>query len=301
MELNSLKLFVEVMQQRNFTDIAKLHNIAPSSVSRSITALEKELGVRLFQRSTRKLQATEAGLAYFNRVKTIIDELDSAQQQAADLTEMPSGTLRITAATVFGGIKIVPLLAELTNKYPSLTIDLNLTDSYIDLIDEHIDIAVRLGTLQDSNYIAKRLAKMAFYITASPDYLEKFGTPKIPDDITQHKSLVFPIAGFNLNWLFKNAQKEIIEIKTNRSVTISNSNAVRQCTLLSMGLSLLPDWLVEDDIKQGKLIRLFSNYQVTTTSYDSSVWLVYPSKEYLPLKTRVFVDLLLSRFQPLEI
>ncbi len=298
MDINTLKLFVEVMQRRNFTDIARTHDIAPSSVSRSITALEKELGIRLFQRSTRKLEPTEAGLAYFARVKTIIDDLNSAQQVAADLTEIPTGTLRITAATVFGSNHIVPLLPELAAKYPELAIDLNLTDNYLDLIDERIDVAIRLGTLEDSSYIAKRLTKMVFSICASPRYLEQHGTPITPDQIADHKCLLFPIAGYNLNWLFKDTQQNIIEATTSKTVLISNSNAIRQCTLLSMGLSLLPDWLVNNDIEQGKLVRLFPDYQVTTTNYDSSVWLIYPSKEYLPLKTRVFIDILTDRFKP---
>ncbi|VAX01889.1 Transcriptional regulator, LysR family [hydrothermal vent metagenome] len=296
MDVSSLQLFVEVIQHRSFTDIARIHNIAPSSVSRSITALEKELGIRLFQRSTRKLEPTEAGMVYFNRVKVIIDDLQSARQIAADLTEQPSGTLRITAATVFGGIQIVPLLPKLAEKYPALTIDLNLTDSYLDLIDERIDVAIRLGTLQDSNYIAKRLAKMKFYICASPTYIAQHGTPETPHDISNHKCLVFPISGFNSNWLLKDTQQKIVEVKTNNNVVITNSNAIKQCTLFGMGLSLLPDWLVKDDISKGNLVQLFTEYDVTTTNYDSSVWLVYPSKEYLPLKSRVFIDMLSERF-----
>ncbi len=298
MDVNTLKLFVDVMQHRNFTDIARMHDIAPSSVSRSITALEKELGIRLFQRSTRKLEPTEAGLAYFARVKTIIEDLNSAQQVAADLTEIPTGTLRITAATVFGGNHIVPLLPEIAAKYPELAIDLNLTDSYLDLIDERIDVAIRLGTLEDSSYIAKRLTKMVFSICASPAYLEQHGTPTAPEQIAEHKCLLFPIAGYNLNWLFKDTQQNIIEVTTSKTMLISNSNAIRQCTLFNMGLSLLPDWLVRDDITQGKLVRLFAEYQVTTTNFDSSVWLIYPSKHYLPLKTRVFIELLTERFNP---
>jgi len=296
MDINTLKLFVEVMQHRNFTDIARIHNIAPSSVSRSITALEKELGIRLFQRTTRKLEPTEAGEAYFDRVKVIIEDLQSAQQSAADLTEVPNGTLRVTAATVFGAKHIVPLLPELTKKYPELSLDLNLTDSYLDLIDERIDVAIRLGTLKDSSYIAKKLADMEYYICASPDYINQYGSPESMEKISEHKCLLFPVSGYNLNWFFKDQHNTITEVNTSKSLLISNSNAIRQCTLLGMGLTLLPDWLVQKDIETGKLIRLFSEYQVTITNYDSSIWLMYPSKEYLPLKTRVFIDLLSERF-----
>ncbi len=300
MDTHILELFVEVMQHRNFAEIARIHNIAPSSVSRSITGLENELGIRLFQRSTRKLVPTEAGMAYFDRVKTIIDDLNSAKQIAADLSEEPTGTLRITAAAVFGGMQIVPLLPVLAEKYPALSIDLNLTDTYLDLIEERIDVAIRLGTLQDSTYIAKRLTKMTFYICASPQYLEQYGVPETPKEITQHKCLLFPRSGYNLNWLFKDSQQNMLDVTINKTVLITNSAAIKQCTLLNMGLSLLPDWLVQQEIAEGKLVRVFAEYHVTATNYDSSVWLVYPSKEYLPLKTRVFIDLLSSRLGQLS-
>jgi len=296
MDVGTLKLFVEVMQRRNFTDIAKFHNVAPSSISRAITGLEKELGIRLFQRTTRKLEPTESGIAYFDRVQPIIDELDSAKQIAIDLTEQPCGTLRVTASTVFGGMYIVPLIPKLIEKYPSLSIELNLTDTYLDLIEERIDIAIRLGTLQDSSYIAKKLATMKFYICASPDYLKKFGSPELPQDITNHKCLAFPLPGYNSNWLFKDSQNTIQTVTINKKILITNSNAIKQCTLYGIGLSLLPDWLANQDITEGKLIKLFSGYEVTATDYESSVWLVYPSREYLPLKSRAFIDLLSSKF-----
>ena len=297
MDVNVLRLFVEVMQRRNFTNIAREHNVAPSSISRSITGLEKELGIRLFQRTTRKLEPTEAGVAYFNRVSTIIEDLDSAREIASDLTEEPRGILRVTASTVFGSMLIVPLLPELKEKYPLLTIDLNLTDTYLDLIEEHIDIALRLGTLQDSSYIAKRLAKLESGIYASPDYIEIHGKPELPQQITEHKCLLFPRPGNNLNWLFKDKLQNIESIAVNYSTRITNLDAIKQCTVYGMGISLLPSWLAKQEVTEGKLVRLFSDYAVTATDYDSSIWLVYPSREYLALKSRVFIDLLSARFK----
>jgi len=297
MEVENLKLFVEVMQRRNFTGIARERNIAPSSVSRAITALEKELGIRLFQRSTRKLEATEAGMVYFDRISSILDDLESAKHLATDLSEQPRGTLRVTASTVFGGIYIVPLLPELAEKYPALSVDLNLTDTYLDLIEERIDIAVRLGTLQDSTYIAKRLSKLESGIYASPDYIKKYGKPQQPQQISEHKCLLFPRTGNNSNWLFRDKQQNIQNIAINYTTRITNLTAIKQCTLYGMGISLIPNWLAEQEIAQGELVRLFSDYDVTATDYESSVWLVYPSREYLALKSRVFIDLLTTRFK----
>jgi len=296
MNIETLKLFVEVMQRRNFTDIARTRDIAPSSVSRAITGLESELGIRLFQRSTRKLEPTEAGIAYFDRISGIIDDLDSAKQIATDLTEEPRGTLRITASIVFGGMYIVPLLPVLEEKYPSLSIDLNLTDTYVDLIEERVDIAVRLGTLQDSNYIAKRLSKLESGIYASPEYINKFGKPELPQQLSEHKCLLFPRNGKNSSWLFKDKQQRVENIPINYTTRITNLDAIKKCTLYGMGISLLTNWLVEQEIADGKLVKLFSNYDVTATDFDSSVWLVYPSREYLSLKSRIFIDLLSERF-----
>ena len=296
MDVNVLKLFVEVMQRRNFTDIAHEHNIAPSSVSRSITGLENELGIRLFQRTTRKLEPTEAGMVYFDRVRAIIDDLDSARQIAADLTEQPRGILRVTASTVFGRMLIVPLLPELAEKYPLLSIDLNLTDTYLDLIEERIDVAVRLGTLRDSTYISKRLARLESGIYASPEYIDQHGRPELPQQITEHKCLLFPRSGNNLTWLFKDKQQNIVNVPINYTTRITNLDAIKQCTLYGMGISLLPSWLAEQEIADGSLVRLFSDYEVTATDYESSIWLVYPSREYLALKSRVFIDLLSARF-----
>ncbi len=295
MDIEALKLFLDVMRQRNFTDVARARGIAPSSVSRTVTGLENELGIRLFQRTTRKLEPTEAGVAYFERISAIVDDLESARLIAADLSDEPRGTLRVTASTVYGEMLIVPLLPELAKNYPSLSIELLLTDSYVDLIEERIDVAIRLGTLQDSSYISKRLANLKFFVCASPEYISKHGKPASPLEITNHKCLIFPRSGYNLNWLFKDKAQKLIDVPIDGKYLITNSKAIKQCTLFAMGLSLLPDWLVKQDIENGRLIRLFSEFNVTATDYNSSVWLLYPSREYLALKARVFIDLITEK------
>ncbi len=297
MDINSLHLFLEVMHLHSFTDVANQQGIAPSSVSRAIAALEKELGFRLFQRSTRKLEATEAGLIYFERISPVIEELEAARQIAADVNEEPKGVLRVTASAVYGQTEIAPLLPELSKKYPLLTIELLLTDAYLDLIDERVDVAIRLGSLQDSSYIARLINPIQFVICASPDYIEKQGTPIKPEEVSQHNCLIFPRAGHSNSWLFKGENQEIYEAHIHGQCMITNSNAIKQCTIMGMGLALLPDWLVNNDIRDGALIRLFGDYSVTATDYDSGIYVLYPSKEYIPLKTRTFIEYLLQNMQ----
>jgi len=294
MDIHTLSLFLEVMRHRSFTVVAKQQGIASSSVSRAIANLEKELGIRLFQRSTRKLVPTEAGRIYFERISPVIRELEAAKQIATDVNEEPKGTLRITSSIVYGQMYIAPLLPVLTKKYPSLTIELLLTDAYLDLIEERIDASIRLGSLQDSSYIARMLNTMTFYICASPDYIEAHGTPVEPVDIRDHNCLIFPRAGYNTNWLFKDTKQKIIEIPIDGQCLITNSQAIKQCAISGMGLALLPDWLIADDIESGLLIRLFDKFTVTATDFDSGVYLLYPSREYVPLKTQVFIDHLIE-------
>lgn len=296
MDLETLKLFVDVMRHGSFADVARARGVAPSSISRAVAGLEDELGIRLFQRSTRKLEPTEAALAYFARISPVVTEIETAGLIAMDLRDEPRGNLRITAPAVFGQSAIVPLLPALMNAYPQLSVELLLTDACLDLVEERIDVAVRLGTLKDSSYVAKRLANMGFRVCASPAYLQRHGTPASPREIAEHACLLFPRPGYSLDWLFKDGDGSVTQIPISGKCLITNSGAVRQCAIAGMGLALLPDWLVDDDISSGRLVGLFSEYAVTATDYQSAIWMLYPSREYMPLKTRVVVDFLVERF-----
>lgn len=290
MDLSVLQIFVEVMRHGSFAAVARDRNIDPSSVSRTVASLESELGIRLFQRTTRKLSPTEAGMTYFERVEPLIEEIQQAADIAKDISGNPKGTIRVTASVSFGLKCIVPLLPKLEKNYPELTVDLLLTDSVLDLLTERIDVAIRLGQLTDSTLIAQRLMQTRYYVCASPDYLERFGTPKRPEDIEQHNCLLFPLPGFNTRWIFKEKKENIQEILIQGNTIISNAIALQQCAINGMGLALLADWLIDDNIGNGELVKLFPDYQVTATDFNTAAWLLYPSRAYIPLKVKVFVE-----------
>jgi DNA-binding transcriptional LysR family regulator len=295
MDTETLYLFAEVMRHRSFTSIAKQRGIAPSSVSRSISALEAEVGVRLFQRTTRQIVPTEAGLLYFERINSVLEELEVAGQLISDVSEQLKGTLRITASNGFGEKKIVPLIIEFNKLYPELSLELLLHDRYTDLVEERIDVAIRVGSLEDSNYIARQLSPMEFYIVASPQYIELNGLPKAPEEINDHSCLIFPRGEYKSSWLFKREHK-IQKISITGKHLITQSSATKKCTLAGMGISLLPDWLIQTEIEKGTLVRLFKNYQVSATDFNGAVWMLYPSKNYLPVKVRLFSDFLMAYF-----
>ncbi len=184
----------------------------------------------------------------------------------------------------------MPLLPRFEAKYPELTVDLLLTDSVVDLFTERIDVAIRLGQLADSTLIAQQLMHTSYSVCASPDYLQRCGQPQIPKDIEQHNCLLFPLLGFRTRWIFKDKTTNIQEIPVKGDTIISNAIALQQCAISGMGLSLLPHWLIDGDVRSGKLVKLFPDYEVTATDFNTAAWFVYPSRAYIPLKVKVFVE-----------
>lgn len=292
MDISVLKLFVEVMKQGSFAAVARDRNLDPSSVSRAVAGLEEELGIRLFQRTTRQLSPTEAGKTYFDQIEPLIEEIQQATHIATDVSGQPKGTLRVTASASFGLKCIVPYLPEFQKCYPELTVDLLLTDSVVDLFAERIDVAVRLGLLADSTLIAQKLIPTHYAVCASPSYLKRSPPLQQPTDLAQHKCLLFPLPGFRSRWIFKDHGGELSEIPVHGQTTISSAIALQHCAIAGMGLALLPNWLVEADLQTGTLMNTFPNYAVTATNFNTAAWLVYPSRAYVPLKVRLFIEFL---------
>lgn len=292
MDLAVLQIFVDVMKQGSFAAVARDRNLDPSSISRAIAGLEDELGVRLFQRTTRQLSPTEAGSAYFERVEPLVEEMQQAIDVAADVSGQPKGVLRVTASVSFGLKRLVPLLPDFQALYPDLTLDLLLTDAVVDLFAERIDVAIRLGPLADSTLIAQQLLQTRYTVCASPHYLQQRGQPAIPGDVEHHNCLLFPLAGFRTRWIFRNRDGMLSDVLVQGRTIISTAIALQQCAIAGMGLALLPHWLIADDLQTGALVDVFPAYDVTATDFSTSAWLVYPSRAYVPLKVRVFIDFL---------
>lgn len=320
MDLHTLDLFTAVMRQGSYAAVARDRDLAPSTVSRAITALERELGLRLFERSTRKLAPTEAALAYHARLQPLLDELTQAGGAVRDLHQQPQGTLRVTASVSFGRQLILPMLPELAEQYPALKLELLLSDATLNLLDERIDLAVRLGPLADSSLVAQRLMRTRYVVCASPDYLRRAGTPQTPTELTQHDCLRLPWRGFRERWRFRpwsaaalpapgaasaafadavaadapDADAATLDVPVDGRLVITPAEALRDCALAGLGIALLADWLVADDLRSGRLQAVLGDWAATGTDFDTAAWLVSPSRHW-PLKVRVFADLLRQR------
>lgn len=297
MDLETLSVFLEVMRRGSFAAVARERGVAPSSISRSISALEDELGLRLFQRTTRRLSPTEAGLVYLERIEPLVEGLEQAHHQAADVGEQPRGTLRITAPTSFAQRALVPLLPELLQRHPQLGVELQLTDAIVDLVAERIDVAVRLGRPADSELVARRLTSFDFVVCGAPRYLECHGRPRRPQDLERHECVVLDLGVPRSRWRLRKRERTV-EVNVRSRCVLSNSLAVQHCVVAGQGLALLPRWLVADELAQGTLVELLPSYEATATDFQPGVWLLYPSRRYLPLKVRAFATFMESQYRP---
>lgn len=291
MNLQTLKIFQRVYRKANFAEVAKDLNVAPSSITRHINSLEKELGVKLFTRTTRKVTPTEKGKTYFARIEPLIEDIEAAQNEIIDQGHTPKGTIRITCPVSFNHIFLTPLLPKFLKEFPEINVEAIVTDSKVDLISERIDLAIRFGKLEDSSSIATKLSDLEYIVCSTPSYLKKNPKLKRPKDVINHNCLSFLFPKFNLSWKFEKSN-EIQEVSIKSKVSMTSALSLIELTKKGEGISLLPKALIHKELSSGKLINLFPKYNVTATEFGSAIYLVYPSKSYLPLKTRLFIDYL---------
>jgi DNA-binding transcriptional LysR family regulator len=291
MDLADLTLFAETARAGSFAAVAKARGTDPSTISRRLAALEETLGVRLFQRTTRSLSLTEAGDLYLSRALPLIEELARIGAEARETRARPTGTLRLTASVTFGQAMLLPLLPAFRQAYPEIRLECLFTDQNLDLIAERIDLAIRLAPAVEGDVIASRLMTTRYRVVASPAYLAAAPSPDAPEDLARHRLLLFTIRPFRTRWLFRNGAGTR-EIPVTGDITISPAGAILDAALAGLGVALLPNYLTDPHIASGRLVRLLTPWEVTATSFDTGAWLVYPSRSFLPAKTRAMIDFL---------
>jgi DNA-binding transcriptional LysR family regulator len=299
MEQQYLEIFVDVMRHGSFAAAARHREIDPSSVSRAISGLERELRARLFQRTTRQLTPTDAAQEYFTRIEPLVAELRAAGDDIARNGGTPQGRVRLTASVAFGQACLVPLLSELTEQYPDLDVGLVLTDLNLDIVADRIDLAIRLGSRNSEaigqDMIGVRLFDTGGKVCASPGYLTLHGWPVEPASLATHDCLLPDLPSYRDKWQFRLDNSIIDTIDVEGRMTISNPLATRDACLVGLGPALLPNWLIRDELKAGQLIDLYPGLDVSAGNFDTAAWLLYPNRQYLPQKTRAMIDFLKAK------
>lgn len=294
--LAGMRLFNRVVETGSFTAAGQAFGLAPSSVSRQVGALEKELGARLLNRTTRKLGMTEAGALYFERTQRILSEIDEANDAVGAMQAAPQGTLKLNVPVVFGRRYIVPNMPEFLDIYPAVSVELNVTDHYVDLIEEGADLAIRIGGSTQLSFVARKLATMHRVLCASPAYLEAQGTPKHPEDLVRHNCLRYRHGPGEVIWRFAD-DNGTYETPIEGNFAANNAGSIASAAIAGMGLALLPVWMVGREIRDGRLKEVLPEFRAEIADFANEVFAVYPHARHLSAKVRAYVDFIAEKFK----
>ncbi|MFM2588138.1 LysR family transcriptional regulator [Vibrio sp. TBV020] len=278
--------FVGVAETQSFTSAAKKLDTSVAQISRRVSALEERLAVKLFNRTTRKVSLTEAGQLYYQQCKHLVEGLELAELAVTQMQSTPKGLLKVTAPVTYGEQHLAPLLHQFLELYPQVNLDLMLTNQKLDLIELGVDVAIRLGRLQDSSLIAKRLSTRQLYVCASPEYLDRFGEPHTLSELSNHQCLVGSIE----YWRFRDDKGEK-SLRVSGRIHCNSGYALLDAAKRGLGLAQLPDHYVQDALDSGELVEVLTEYR----DEREGIWALYPQNRNLSPKVRLLIDFLAEK------
>jgi LysR family transcriptional regulator for bpeEF and oprC len=294
-QLNGIMIFVQVAETRSFVAAAQRLGITPSGASKAVSRLEERLGVRLFNRTTRSVSLTADGAGFLERCRNVLTELSEAEAELTQSHTTPRGRLKIDIPTGLGRIVILPALAEFSRCYPDVQLEIGISDRLVDIIEEGYDAVVRIGELQDSRLISRRLGVTRFMFAASPAYIEEYGRPEQIEDLARHKCLAFvrQQSGRLLDWQFL-VDGELRSFTPDATIRVSDGMALLQLALAGAGIVMGLSFGLQQPIAEGRLVPLFEEY----SSDGPPVSVVYPQSRYLASRVRAFVDFMVETITP---
>lgn len=292
-QLRQMSIFAKVAETGSFSATARALGVSNSVVSKYVSGLEEKLGVTLIQRNTRRLVLTDIGLGYLDRCRRILSDVEEADLAATNEHAQPRGTLRINSALSFGLRHLGPAISQYGSAYPDVTVEIVLDDRRVDIMEEAYDLAIRIGELEDSSLIARRFASVRRHCLAAPSYLEKHGTPSHPRELEDHNCLIYGRGGWVEPWLVEGPDGEIL-IDSKGNLFCNAGDLLLEAAVEGAGIISMPDFIVWDSVKDGKLIPILKDYLFP----EVGVYAVYPPTRHLSAKIRTFVDHVVDYFAP---
>jgi DNA-binding transcriptional LysR family regulator len=289
-----MRVLLAVVDAGSFAAAAEALDTSTAAVSRQVAALEAHLGTRLMNRTTRRLSLTEAGADFAERSRTILVDLAEAESLAGLHSVEPVGLLRVTAPLSFGITHFSRLLPGFLRRHPKLKLDLDLSDRVVDLVNERVDVALRIAREPSPTLVARRLASVGMVVCASPAYLKRHGTPRTPGELVDHRTLSFSYLWAGDDWTFEDAQGHLTTVRVNADVHATNGDVLRELAVAGEGIVLQPNFLVGMDVASGALVPLLTEWK----TFELSLYAVYLSRRNLSLKVRAFVDYLVESIGP---
>ena len=288
-KLNAISVFCKVIETQSFTQAANQQNISVAMASKLVSQLEEHLKTRLLQRTTRKIVPTEAGMLYYQRCQAILLDLSEADSSISNMTTSLQGNLLISVPRDFGLLYISPNLPKFIELHPNLHVEIEFEDKRVDLVAEGYDLALRIGYMQDSSLVARKISSSPMHFVASPSYLESRGTPLTPDDLEYHQGLLYKSSLNQVHWQSTKAN-QIQRYKIQSKVVSNNGMALLEMTTAGLGICNSPGFFVKDALASGELVEILSEYK----QKPLDIYVVYPNRRHLPAKVRAFIEFLAS-------
>ena len=288
-----MRVFTAVAKNRSFSVAAKKLSLSKAMVSKHVQSLEDSLGVRLFILTTRRLNLSDAGALYYDKVNIILGEIDEADSSISQLNSEPKGKLNIMAQPSFGAFHLSRALSLYLKKFPGVTANLELSQRIPDLVEDNIDLAFHVGKLNDSMYVSRRIASARRVICASPEYIKENGAPKKPEDLLEHNCLIYMPRNDISKWeFFENGRSK--KIKISGDIQCNSGDALRIASIQGCGIAQLPTYMIGLDIQAGRLKALLENYEPE----KQPIYAIYNDRKYLPAKVRTFIDFIYELYLP---
>ncbi len=288
--LQAMQAFVAVIEAGSFTAAAEKLGRAKSQVSKQVSALEASLGVQLLQRSTRQLSVTQLGQDYYDQLRLVLHNLHEIDEGLRDQASVAQGLLRVTAPVSYGTRCLASKFAAFSAAHPGITLQIDLSDAYVDVVRQGFDLALRIGALEDSSLIQRQLARLPFVYVASPAYLERKAAIRHPDDLREHQGLVYTRQDSGARWSFAHAEQGKLTVEPRARLASNNGDVLVEAALAGLGVAAVPRFFVEQALVEGRLRAVLSDW----TPDDLSLVAVYPATRYLSRKARVFIDFLVE-------
>ncbi|MFZ5784591.1 MAG: LysR family transcriptional regulator [Pseudomonadota bacterium] len=291
---SEMAAFVRVVDSNGFSAAAPALGLSPSAVSKLITRLETRLGVRLLQRTTRSLHLTQEGELFYAAARRIVSDIEALESQLAGQRGTPSGLLRVTTSLAFSTHQLAPVLSEFLARHPQLQVELLPTDRVIDMVEEGIDVAIRIGRLADTSFMARKIGEDRRLICAAPSYLARHGTPQRPEELTRHNCIVSRERAYLNRWPFK-IDGKVVEVEVAGRVGVSEGETQMQLALQGIGIVRLTRLTMAQAIRDGRLVPLLGAY---SADEPVAIHAVYPHRRHLAQKVPAFVNFLIEKFTP---
>ena len=293
--VSGMAVFVAVVESGSLAGAARRTGLTPSAVSKLVARLERGFGSPLLRRSTRSMTVTDAGLTYFDRARTILEELRAVEQEMASKNDEPRGLVRASASLLLGQTRVVPILLAFLKKTPAVSLDLELTDRVVDMVGDRIDVAVRITSEPPPSFVARRVGTLRRVLCASPGYLRARRAPKTPRDLAQHACLLLSGAAASDTWHFGSAKAKAPpeSVRVKARLRVSNTISLHEAVKAGLGIADLPRYLVEDDLRAGRLLSVLEPFETE----ERGIFVVYPAGPLLPARVRVLAKHLVHELE----